>query len=219
MCRGKGDCSVLGTDPSRWNVSCLLPPLDWFEFELNKFCDAVRQLADGDRSHSIETISKIRSDEMREWCVEHGQMSGKHRARKLMVPKPDPVPESERDSLSSPRKYEREVFLRDGFKCRYCGIRLVSNKVFIAFKNHLNSDSFQKGPTNAITHGAIHVFNPVADHVVPWRLGGRTIPENLVSSCGPCNYGKDGYTVEQLGITNPLLRLPVGDDWDGLISY
>lgn len=28
------------------------------------------------------------------------------------------------------------------------------------------------------------------DHVIPQALGGRTVPENLVAACGPCNAGK-----------------------------
>jgi 5-methylcytosine-specific restriction endonuclease McrA len=74
----------------------------------------------------------------------------------------------------------------------------------------------RKGTKNLDTHGIVHIYNPVADHVVPWNLGGRTAPSNLVTSCGACNYGKDRYTIEQLGIQSPFLRSPKLDDWDGL---
>jgi hypothetical protein len=52
--------------------------------------------------------------------------------------------------------------------------------------------------------------------VQPWNQGGRTDLSNLVSSCATCNYGKDGYTIEQLGISNPFDRAPISDDWNGL---
>ena len=32
--------------------------------------------------------------------------------------------------------------------------------------------------------------NLVIDHVIPLSLGGRTVPENLVAACRPCNSGK-----------------------------
>jgi hypothetical protein len=59
----------------------------------------------------------------------------------------------------------------------------------------------------------------VADYVEPDASGGETSLENLVTSCYSCNFGKAGYTLEQLGIENPRLRPPVKDDWRGLTEF
>jgi len=48
--------------------------------------------------------------------------------------------------------------------------------------------------------------------------GGRTAPENLVTSCFPCNYGKANFTIEQLGIESPFRREPMVDEWTGLVE-
>lgn len=48
------------------------------------------------------------------------------------------------------------VFVRDGFKCQYCG-------------------------------GKFHIRDLNYDHVVPSTRGGRTVWENIVASCYPCN--------------------------------
>lgn len=56
----------------------------------------------------------------------------------------------------------------------------------------------------------------MADHVIPWNQGGRTDLSNLVSACASCNYGKDRFTIEQLGIENPFKRQPIIDNWMGL---
>jgi 5-methylcytosine-specific restriction endonuclease McrA len=45
------------------------------------------------------------------------------------------------------------------------------------------------------------------DHVVPRVQGGRTVWENIVTSCYPCNSRKRGRTPEQAGMK--LLRAPV----------
>jgi 5-methylcytosine-specific restriction endonuclease McrA len=50
------------------------------------------------------------------------------------------------------------------------------------------------------------MFVATLDHVVPLSLGGRTNESNLVTCCWSCNYGKANYTVEQIGIDNPLDR-------------
>ena len=217
MCRGKNECSELGTNPALWARFSPLPPSVWFEDQLDIFQEAVVEFVNGNRDGCIRRLSKIRTDEMSDWYIEHGQMSGKHRASALALTKPEPVHESARDPLRSVKKLEAQVFSRDGYRCRYCGIRLVSNYVLNTFIKALNSSDFRKGPRNVDTHGVIIIFNPVADHVIPWNLGGRTDLGNLVASCGPCNYGKDRFTIEQIGIQDPFLRGPIVDDWDGLL--
>jgi 5-methylcytosine-specific restriction endonuclease McrA len=84
------------------------------------------------------------------------------------------------------------------------------------FIKKIDSPLFKRGETNLTTHGIIHITWPVADHVIPWNKGGKTNLENLVTSCAPCNYRKDGYTIEQLGLENPFRRKPVKSDWNGL---
>ena len=219
MCRGKKHCDVLGLDPHNWNQYSPLPQLPWFEEELQKFIEAVDLFIAGKKDYSIEKLNTIRNDELKDWSIEHGQMSGMHRMNNLQKDKPTAIDISLRDPLRSPKKFEKVVFERDGHRCRYCGVKLVSNQFFSKFIKSFDNAFFRKGPTNLDTHGIIHIFNPVADHVIPWNLGGRTSPDNLVSSCGPCNYGKAGYTIEQIGIHNPLLRDPIVDNWDGLTSY
>ena len=218
MCRGKSDCFELGTSPASWDKYCPLRPARWLESELDTFIAAVSAFTRGDHSECIRIIESIRSAEMRDWYIEHGQMSGMHRRNLLNKPRPSTVPAESRDPLRSPRQYEQSVFQRDGFRCRYCGIRLVSNRLLNRFIRKLDSPNFRKGPTNLATHGIVHIFNPVADHVVPWVMGGKTDPSNLVSSCGACNYGKSGYSIEEIDIQNPFSRSPIIDEWDGLIS-
>lgn len=59
-----------------------------------------------------------------------------------------------------------DVFKRDGFRCRYCGI---------------------SADDGAILH---------ADHVVPESKGGPTTLENLVTACLPCNLGKSDKVLD-----------------------
>jgi 5-methylcytosine-specific restriction endonuclease McrA len=49
------------------------------------------------------------------------------------------------------------------------------------------------------------------DHVLPRRLGGRTLWENIVTACVSCNRKKGGRTPDQAGLT--LLRTPVRPTW------
>lgn len=61
-----------------------------------------------------------------------------------------------------------DVFSRDGFRCRYCGI------------------SVDEGAT-------LH-----ADHIVARSAGGPTTLENLVTACLDCNLGKSNKVLTRL---------------------
>lgn len=217
MCRKSQICTELGVAPESWDKRSPLRPPSWFEEQLSIFTKAAEHAADGDRYEAIALIRTMRSDEMRLWFDEHGQMSGLHRKRHFKVSPPMFSPE-DFDTLRQPAKYEREVFERDSYTCRYCDLRLLSKQVLVAFERAVGTDVFRTAGTNAQQHGVVHAFKIVADHVVPFKRGGRTHPDNLVSACPACNYGKDAYTVEQMGIEDPFDRLPISSGWDGLTS-
>lgn len=219
MCRQRPACSELPADPAEWSRTCPLPRPGWFDAQLEVFEQALSALAMDDRARGLARLAEIPSAEMQTWYIEHGQMAGMHRVNRLGTPNPISVPDHQLDMRRSPRRHEREVYTRDGFRCRYCGSRLIEPMVLAAFAARVGGPEFEKGSTNLTTHGMILAFHPVVDHVIPWRVGGRTAPGNLVSACWPCNYGKSGYTIEQLGIENPFARPPVVDAWDGFASY
>lgn len=216
MCRGQNFCTELGTVPSKWDKESPLRPLDWFHDEIEIFILAVNKFIEGNREDCIQLLDSIKNTEITQWYIEHGQMSGKHRNAILQRPYPSKIPIEQRDSIRSPSKYQLEVFSRDGYRCRYCGIKLVDQNFLRKFIKALDYSNFHRGRTNLDTHGIIHLTWPVADHVKPWNIGGETSLENLVSSCPSCNYGKDGYTCDQLGIQNPLERNVIKNSWNGL---
>ena len=218
MCRGKNTCSELGLNSDKWDPNAPLPTPEWMADQIDIFESAVNDFLSGDRDTCLEKIRQIRSSEITNWYVEHGQMSGRHRNLLLQVTPPPTINEELRDPIRSPKKVQNEVFERDRFRCRYCGNKLISQDFLRLFIKKLDSDHFKRGKTNLTTHGIIHIAWPVADHVKPWNQGGLTDLSNLVSSCATCNYGKDGYTIKQLGIKDPFDRKIINDDWSGLTN-
>ena len=206
MCRGKNICSELGTDSNTWSKESPLPKPEWMNYEVDLFIKAVEAFIAGNKNLCLEIIGQIRTAEITEWYIEHGQMSGRHRKLQLNIPPPETIDIDLRDPVRSPAKLQKQVFERDSYHCRYCGGKLISQEFLKTFIKRLNSPLFSRGETNLNTHGIIHLTWPVADHVIPWNKGGQTSLDNLVSSCAPCNYGKDGYTIEQLGLIDPLTR-------------
>lgn len=217
MCRGKQNCSELGTNPENWSkVAPLLPPL-WFKEELSLFSSAVHEAAVGNIEKSLKSLLKIRSNELREWFVEHGQVSGRFRTRILKI-QSSVTNNPELDPLRSPDRFAKEVFSRDGYHCRYCGIGVIPKEILASYGKAVGVNSFCATGTNQARHGVILAFRANADHVYPWNSGGKTNLDNLVTSCWSCNYGKAGYTLEELGLTDPRENEIISNDWDGLLS-
>lgn len=124
------------------------------------------------------------------------------------------IPETERDSLRYPRAAtERQMFARDGWRCRYCGVRVIAGK---ATRERLTRRiGLRWGSTNEARHAAIAVIGS-ADHVNPWSSGGATVLDNLVTACACCQYGLGAFARTAIGVGDPRVRAPVLDDWDGL---
>lgn len=219
MCRGPKAqvCTALGDNPTNWSNQALLPSPDWFEGQLDLLCQSIHHAANGQAAAAREILAKIRSDDLREWFVEHGQVSGKFRARHFGRDEKKTEPLSRDNKRTVSKAIKRTVFARDGYQCRYCGIRLISQQVLEAFGNTVELSMSWR--TNATAHGVVLTFRPEADHVLNWNRGGATSAENVVTTCWSCNYGKAGYSLEELGVEDPRKRPPSpSESWDGLLS-
>lgn len=145
----------------------------------------------------------------------------------VRVQKPDgdthQVPMAERDTVRDVRKDPRAakvraaVLARDGYRCRYCGIPVVSADIRkIANKLYPDAVPWNEDPLEQ--HAAFQCLWLQYDHVVPHSHGGLSSEDNVVISCALCNFGKDKYTLRQLGLSDPRLRPPKPISWDGLES-
>jgi 5-methylcytosine-specific restriction endonuclease McrA len=215
MCKGTQVCSELGNLPHLWSREAPLPPPPWFKVELEKFTQAILAAAGGDLNRSLDLLRQVRGDDLRRWYLVHGQNTAAFRNRHFRRARVGPKIEC-RATVSETVK--AELFMRDRYRCRYCGLGLVSLHVMKLFSEIVGKSSFSATEKNA-SHGAALVFRPTPDHVVPLNCGGRNTLDNLVTACYSCNFGKYHYTLEQLGLDDPRKRaVSPGDQWDGLVS-
>jgi 5-methylcytosine-specific restriction endonuclease McrA len=219
MCIDAEFCTELGVDPQNWSARCPLPPPKHFEGCLDFFIQAFTEAKKGNITKSLELLTQTRSNELREWYVEHGQMSGDHhRVNGLNLPKPKKF-RGKLDKTPS-RALETQVFLRDGYRCRYCQTRVLDFKVFQKMEKLVGEENFRaRARTNDLRHGITFFFRATADHVVPLKGGGRTSIENLVTACWNCNIGKLDALLYQMRIEDPK-NYPTEEKlkWDGMLS-
>lgn len=118
-------------------------------------------------------------------------------------------------SRMPPHKVELSIFERDGWHCRFCDVPVVSKDVRKQL-NKLFPHVARWGRKNIDKHRGLSILESSLDHLIPHNRGGDNSHLNLVTACGPCQFGRGGWTIEEVGINNPLNRAPVINGWDGL---
>ena len=204
MCKS-GDaefCSELGRDSSSWSNEAPIKKPEWIQDSFQLLVDVITYASMG-RVDSAQSILKDSRDlEMRTWYHVHAQNTGQWRFDNFKVKSPDPI--LPLDPITSISKFESKLFARDNYKCQYCRDHVIPKRVFSKANLRIGSTDFPLGRTNLTKSGFYSIFVATLDHVLPWSLGGRTDETNLVTCCWSCNYGKANFTVEQIGIKNPL---------------
>jgi hypothetical protein len=129
---------------------------------------------------------------------------------------PAPPPPSARGAISAVQA--TRIFMRDGFVCRYSGVRLV-NPGALRILSLRFPEAFPYHPHGRFdaTHPAWWELFPTLDHVVPVARGGSGEPANIVTTSLAKNAEKGSWTLEELGWS----LLPPGSiaEWDGLTEW
>lgn len=129
---------------------------------------------------------------------------------------PTPVGSRARVKQRMPGKAEKAAIeARDGYHCRFCQVPVIPAEVRSKLKT-LYPNAVLWGKKNIEQHAGLQALWLQYDHVVPHARGGTNDLENVVVTCAPCNYGKDSYCVEDLGLFDPRDRPPIQSHWDGL---
>lgn len=115
-----------------------------------------------------------------------------------------------------PESVEISIFLRDGWRCRYCGTRVISRKARSIFIKQFPDETHWVNAEYK-RHTSLHSQAASLDHILPHSRGGDNSKKNLVTACGPCQFGRNRWTLEEVGFTDPRNRQPVVDGWDGLM--
>jgi DNA-directed RNA polymerase subunit RPC12/RpoP len=199
-----------------WSSLSPLEPQPWFEDAIDDFVVAYQAAVANDLESAIGALGNTRERDLNAWFDLHAQNTGTFRSahygtEQLLEPFPD------LDPLRSVTRFEKDLFARDGYRCRYCGVRVLPGSVTKKMQSILGKQHFDAtSRSNHARHGIKLVFSASLDHVVPHSRGGQTNPDNLVTACWACNYGKSEYTLAEMGLDDPRDREPRVDDWQGL---
>ena len=193
--------------------NCFLEPIPEMYLAAELLSKAVDAILEGNLSLASELIvaADIAELEMHNAKIAGSMSTEIQRLREIPS-----APRVEKVKTRMPsRKVELSIYERDGWHCRFCNVPVVSKDVRKRL-NKLFPDAARWGSKNIEKHRALSILESSLDHITPHSRGGDNSLLNLVTACGPCQFGRGGWTIEEVGINNPLSRAPVLDGWDGL---
>lgn len=205
MCRRPAVvCIALGPDPGLWPTTQPLPTPPGAMAVARAVAEAVTAAHAGDANAACNALLPLDQLPLQDWFRDHAQHAYRFRAAVFCPEAVITVPKADRDRPYPLAAMEREVYMRDGGRCRYCGIPVQLRGDLRRVNAVAGDELFEMGSTNRRRAGAMIIARASADHVVPVTQGGRTTPGNLVTACWPCQFGKSSFTPEQLGMRSPL---------------
>lgn len=192
----------------------LLPPIAEFETAarlLDAAADALLQ------SHFLAAREFIEQANIPEISAYANRLVGK------MTPevhrnthRPQCLPKKERDLTRMPTDNEQNaIFQRDGWRCRFCNIRVINKKARRVLCKTFSIDSNWTS-LRLQRHSSLYAMASSLDHVHPHGRGGRNTVENFVTACYCCQFGRGEWTLSEVEISDPRERPPIIDSWDGL---
>lgn len=208
---------MVGSDDFLAPRKCFLPPIP----ELDEAAELLSQAADcllaGNAERARDLIRQADMPTVRAYAASVMGPTNRNIHRFRTIPGlPAKVVSAERAKLRRPSAaQEMAVFERDGYRCRYCGCHVVLAKARAIMMTSL-PDTLQWGNADRDKHAAFYALSAVADHFIPHARGGSSEADNLLTTCQSCNYGRNNWLIEEVGLIDPWTRPPVCDGWDGL---
>lgn len=195
--------------------NCFLPPIPALEQAITLLDQAVDATLMDDQESACQLIKQADMPEIYEFMMQICGRTDPKIHRQHSLPK-DTLPKSARIGKRMPTaRVERAIFARDGYRCRFCGIRVISRKAIRTLVK-LYPEVARWGRSNIEKHYALSALSISLDHVLPHSRGGTNEEANLVSACTLCQFGRNAWTLEEVEFNDPRERPPVVDDWDGL---
>ena len=191
---------------------CFRPPIEEILNAQRHLDEAVSAHIAGDRASAARLFMLANDPKIWEWT---DSIWGK-KSKYVTVQKVGLAVPAEKVPARMPTAAQiRELHLRDGFHCRFCGLPVIRPKIRRLLAG-MYPESVPWGKTNQSQHAAFQAMWAQYDHVVPHSHSGTNDLNNLIVTCAACNYGKMSYTLEELGLADPRLFAPIRSSWDGL---
>lgn len=186
-------------------------------YDAAKYLDAaVSAHLSGNKQMAEDLIKLADMPVIREWTE---SIWGKNSPYVTFTEIPNSPPKLRKElriKVRMPNNKEKELLhKRDGHLCRFCDVPVIRKEVRDLLKVAY-PEALPWGAKNIEQHAAFQAMWLQYDHVLPHARGGDNDLNNIVITCGPCNFGRMDSLMEEVSISDPRERKPIKSDWDGL---
>lgn len=121
---------------------------------------------------------------------------------------------------SIPKEIQAQIFVRDLWCCRYCGIEVFFSQALRVIENLSPNHGYwdRHGNKNRMSKLLLSRCTAI-DHIIPVSRGGTNELNNLICACWECNTSKNNHSPEVW--QNRMIEiedLKVAENWDGFLS-
>ncbi|MGF6228712.1 5-methylcytosine-specific restriction endonuclease McrA [Inquilinus ginsengisoli] len=196
---------------------CLLSPIPELDEAVDLLSEAADGLLAGNENLARDRIQRADMAAIHDWASRiMGSVDDEIHRYRPVAGFADAVAQAERAALRMPgRSILDGIYARDGYRCRFCGSRVVLSTARRAMEARLPG-ALRWGGSNREQHAAFFALTATVDHLVPHSRGGDNDPGNLLTTCQACNFGRNDWLIEEVSLIDPRNRPPLVDGWDGL---
>ena len=199
--------------------TCLREPIPEIADAARFLDDAVTAHLSGRPGDARSLIRRADMPQLREWTESLWGSNSPYVKFRFVEGAPPSLPKDQRIKIRMPSITEKiALHQRDGFHCRFCGIPVIRKIVRERMKK-IYPDVLFWGSKNIDQHPAFQAMWLQYDHLLPHSRGGDNGLDNILITCAPCNYGRGHHTFEEVGLSDPRLRIPATSSWDGLERF
>jgi hypothetical protein len=206
--------SSTGTNPKL--RTCLRDPIPQIIEAACLLDEAVTAHLEGRRDDADQLIRRANMRAIRDWVESiWGKNTGFLQKRNPFANAATPLRVKERMPTAAQKA---ELLRRDGYHCRFCGTPVIRTEI----RKRIHAaypEALPWGRKNIDQHAAFQAMWVQYDHVVPHSGSGTNDLDNIVITCGPCNFGRMHYSLEDVGLIDPRGREPIRSSWDGLERF
>ena len=186
-------------------------------YVLGRMSLAADLFVDGRSQEAIREVRSADLQSLRVWFHE-AQKTAKVLLSYGIIRSQLPTPASafKIEAKVASRRQCNRVFERDGWYCRFCGIRVIDPRAITRIRKLVPGFPWGKGTMNLTRH-ACQAVRGTDDHVLPRSWARLNEDSNLVTACWACQFSRVGHRIEDCGIADPRDRDPVHTEWDGLL--
>jgi len=208
------------SEPERFMRAPLPYPRE-FDESIDHFVAATKLAFAGEVQEARRRMNSIDHMSMAKWFDEIAQHVGDVRYELISNAQPYRKRAQSNKKRDTGDARIRRLAERDGYRCGYCGIRVVEPAVLKKVQSRLGRDVFpsktgEKGSSNLDYHGIWLVMAITLDHIKPFAIDADDSDRNLVTCCWGCNFGKYDYTLKELDLARPEQSRGVFGGWHGL---